>query len=175
MNIFSMSFILQSFVQTIEGGQTLLKVVYLSVSILSGVIASPQINIFLKYILFIFPQITEVENFQILLVLDNYKNGIDYTLFTTPYNRISLFGTFIMYILSFSFDIFVGTFFTIYQNSGMDFIPFIKQLFSLKTLREYEILNEEKRPYLDIELEEIKSKKNIYQSHQIIENENEKK
>ena len=43
----------------------------------------------------------------------------------------------------------------------MDFIPFIKQLFSLKTLRDYEILNEEKRVYLDVELEEIKSKKNM--------------
>ena len=175
INIFSMSFLLQSFVKTIEGGQTLLKVVYLSVSILSGVIASPQINLFLKYILFIFPQITEVENFEALLILDNYKNGIDYTLFNAPYNRISLFDTFIMYILSFLFDIFVGTFFTIYQNSGMDFIPFIKQLFTLKTLRDYDILNEEKNLYLDIELEEMKTKKNIYQNHQTIENENEKK
>ena len=166
MNIFSMSFVLQSFVSTIQGGQTLLKVVYLSVSILSGVIASPQINLFIKYILFIFPQITQVENFE-------YVNGIDSTLFFVPYNRISLFNTFVMYILSFLFDIGLGTFFTIYQNSGMDLIPFIKQLFTLKTLRDFDILYDEKNS--DIELEEIKTKQKIESNHQIIENEKEKR
>ena len=173
MNIFSMSFVLQSFVNTIQGGQTLIKVVYLSVSILSGVIASPQINLFVKYILFIFPQITEVENFEVLFALDNYVNGIDSTLFFVPYNRISLFNTFVMYILSFLFDIGLGTFFTIYQNSGMDLIPFIKQLFTLKTLRDFDILYDEKNS--DIELEEIKTKQKIESNHQIIENEKEKK
>ena len=168
MNIFSMSFVLQSFVNTIQGGQTLIKVVYLSVSILSGVIASPQINLFVKYILFIFPQITEVENFEVLFALDNYVNGIDSTLFFVPYNRISLFNTFVMYILSFLFDIGLGTFFTIYQNSGMDLIPFIKQLFTLKTLRDFDILYDEKNS--DIELEEIKTKQKIESNHQIIEN-----
>ncbi len=144
MNIFSMSFVLQSFVNTIQGGQTLLKVVYLSVSILSGVIASPQIHLFFKYILFIFPQITQVENFEVLFALDNYVNGIDSTLFFVPYNNISLYNTFVMYILSFFFDICLGTFFTIYQNSGMDLLPFIKQFCTYKTLRYYGILYDEK-------------------------------
>ena len=173
MNIFSMSFVLQSFVNTIQGGQTLLKVVYLSVSILSGVIASPQIHLFFKYILFIFPQITQVENFEVLFALDNYLKGIDSTLFFVPYNKISLFNTFIMYILSFLFDICLGTFFTIYQNSGMDLLPFIKHLFSLNTLRDYGILYDEKNS--DIELEEIKTKQKIESNHQIIGNEKEKK
>ena len=128
INIFGMSFLFQSFVKTVQTGQTILKVVYLGVTILSNAIIRPEVPLIAKCILAIFPQITQLANFELLLILDNYPNGIDYTLLTTPYNQITLSNTFTIYCFTFFAYILVATVMASYENSGMDCLSYMKYM-----------------------------------------------
>lgn len=96
LNIFGMSFLFQSFIQRVQTGQTILKIIYIGITILSSATNGPEIPKIAKYILSIFPQITLLSNFETMLVLDNYPK-IDYTLLKTEYNKISLIETFIIF------------------------------------------------------------------------------
>lgn len=142
LNIFGMSFLFQTLVKTVQTGQTILKVVYLGVTILSNAVIHPEVPFIAKVILAIFPQITQLANFELLLILDNYPNGIDYTLFTTPYNQISLSNTLTLFCFTFFTYILIASIMASYENSGMDCISFIKYMIKSAKNAGYRALEE---------------------------------
>ena len=81
---------LNTFIEKIQTGNTLIKVVYIGVLVLAFVVARPEIPTIAKYCFSLFPQVSQVVSLQNILILDNFDTGIDYTLFTTKYNSMSL-------------------------------------------------------------------------------------
>ena len=99
LNIFSLSYFLQYFLTSVQTSQTLLKIMYIGLTILSGIITGTNSNKIFKFIFNFFPQIIQIENFEILFLLDNYKE-IDYNLLTANYNDINLLEVYLFYIIS---------------------------------------------------------------------------
>ena len=124
ISIFSSAFFYQSFIDKIQTGGTIIKMMFIGISIFSIVVMQIEVPLSVKLIFSIFPQITQVLNFQTLLMLDNYKT-IDWTLFTTPFNHLSLLHSLIIYIVIIVLYIGIGFFIMFYRQSGVDFLTFI--------------------------------------------------
>ena len=69
-------------------------------------------------------QILNVLSLQIVIKLDNYP-FLDYTLWNTRNNNLSLFICLFLYLLVVGLYVLLGLFITLYRQSGVDFITFI--------------------------------------------------
>ena len=82
-----------------------------------------------------------MQNFQQLILLDNYKK-LDFDLWKIPYNKISLLDTYTSYFIVIFLHLFLSNFIMSYQNfyfgendenkTEKNFIKFIKYFFSIK-------------------------------------------
>jgi len=115
LSLFSTSMLLHCLTKTIEQSQTLLKLIYLFMSILSSMITKPEVSYFTKKIFSFFPQITLVQNIQVLLLLDNFQK-IDFELMTIPHNKISLLDSYTSYIVFIFIHLFLANIIMSYQN-----------------------------------------------------------
>jgi hypothetical protein len=115
LSLFSTSMLLHCLTKTIEQSQTLLKLIYLFMSILSSMIIKPEVSYFTKKIFSFFPQITLVQNIQVLLLLDNFQK-IDFELMTIPHNKISLLDSYTSYIVFIFIHLFLTNVIMSYQN-----------------------------------------------------------
>ena len=147
--LFSSSLVIHTFTKTTEQSQSLLKLVYIFLTFLSSMITKPEVNYFTKKIFSFFPQIILIQNFQELIMLDNFKTNhffIDYKLLTTPYNKISLLETFITYFVVIFLHLFIANIIMSYQSfyyveknkrdneCNVNFIIFVRKFFSCKNL-----------------------------------------
>ena len=169
IDLFAMCFFLQSFIEKIQTGNTLIKVVYIGVLVLAFVVARPEIPTIAKYCFSLFPQVSQVVSLQNILILDNFDTGIDYTLFTTKYNSMSLLDALIFYIISILLFLGLGFFITLYKNSGLGFVEFVKSLFTCKqrTMDDYKkVINEKEPPNLKVEInhQELSQKNKEYKN-----------
>ena len=142
INLFAMCFFFQSFIDKIQTGNTLIKVVYIGVLIFSFAVARPEVPTWVKLICSIFPQVTQVISLQIFVALDNFETGLDWKLFTSKYSSLSLLSSLICYLVSIFIFIGIGMFVTVFKNSGLSFVDFIKSWFVKKknSIEDYEKL-----------------------------------
>ena len=143
ISLFSTSMLMHCLTKTIEQSQTLLKLVYIFLTFLSSMITKPEVSYFMKKIFAFFPQILLMQNFQQLILLDNYKK-LDFDLWKIPYNKISLLDTYTSYFIVIFLHLFLSNFIMSYQNfyfgendenkTEKNFIKFIKYFFSIKNL-----------------------------------------
>lgn len=151
LNIFGMSLLFQSLVNSIQTGQSLLKVLYIGVTILSNAIIHPKVPFVIKVLFSFFPQITQLANFELLIVLDNYEK-IDFVLATTKLNGISLLNTYALYIFTFVIYIAVSKIISKYKEHNMDIFSYIMYvLLGCKRNGDYSML--EKRDVVDNEFQ----------------------
>ena len=119
ISLFSTSLLMHTLTKTTDQSQTLLKLIYLFLTFLSVIIIKPEVDYTIKKIFSFFPQIILVQNFQELIILDNFKTDhfyIDFQLLKTPYNKISLLDTFITYFIVIFLHIFIAKIIISYQN-----------------------------------------------------------
>ena len=143
ISLFSASLLMHCLTKTIEQSQTLLKLVYLFLTFLSSMITKPEVSYFMKKIFAFFPQILLMENFQQLILLDNYKK-IDFDLWKIPYNKISLLDTYISYFVIIFLHLFLSNAILSYQNFyfgenednkvNKNLMKFLKYFFRIKNL-----------------------------------------
>ena len=167
ISLFSSSLLIHTLTKTTEQSQTLLKLIYIFLTFLSSMITKPEVNYFTKKIFSIFPQIILIQNFQELIMLDNFKTNsffIDYQLLKTPYNKISLLESFISYFVIFFIHLFIANIILSYQNfytseknknncENINFILFLKNFFKCKNLLRFNF------GYMN--LEEVASKNDL--------------
>ena len=149
ISLFSSALVIHTFTKTTEQSQSLLKLVYIFLTFLSSMITKPEVNYITKKIFSFFPQIILIQNFQELIMLDNFKTNhfyIDYKLLTTPYNKISLLESYITYFVVIFLHLFLANIIMSYQSfyyaeknkkdneCNINFIIFIKKFFSFKNL-----------------------------------------
>ena len=116
--------------------------VYIGVLIFSFAVARPEVPTWVKLICSIFPQVTQVISLQIFVALDNFETGLDWKLFTSKYSSLSLLSSLICYLVSIFIFIGIGMFVTVFKNSGLSFVDFIKSWFVKKknSIEDYEKL-----------------------------------
>ena len=149
ISLFSTSLLMHTLTKTTEQSQTLLKLIYIFLTFLSAMITKPEVNYITKKIFTFFPQIILIQNFQELIMLDNFKTNkffIDFQLLKTPYNKISLLETFISYIVVIFIHLFIANIIISYQNfynnekntnnncENINFIMFLKNFLKCKNL-----------------------------------------
>ena len=150
ISLFSMSLLMHTLTNTTEQSQTLLKLIYIFLTFLSSMITKPEVNYAVKKIFSFFPQIILIQNFQELIILDNFKTGhffIDFQLLKTPYNKISLLDTFISYFVVIFIHIFTANIIMSYKNfysaknsnncENINFILFLKNFLKFKNLAKF--------------------------------------
>ena len=118
LNIFGLSFFFASFIQKVESGQKITKFIYIGSTIMGLLILDTGISKFLRVIFAFLPNINFMISLSILLLLDNFKNGVDMTLLRTKHNQISLLDSFIISLCSFLFYIIFGILIIAY-NEGV--------------------------------------------------------
>ena len=143
ISLFSTSMLMHCLTKTIEQSQTLLKLVYLFLTFLSSMITKPEVSYFMKKIFAFFPQILLMQNFQQLILLDNYKK-LDFELWKVPYNKISLLDTYMSYFIIIFLHLFLSNFIMSYQNfyfgeneenkPEKNFMKFLKYFFKIRNL-----------------------------------------
>ena len=119
ISLFTTSLLVHTLTKTTEQSQSLLKLIYLFITFLSALITKPEVSYFTKKIFSFFPQIILIQNFQELIMLDNFKTKhfyIDYELLKTPYNKVSLLDTFITYFIVIILHLFIANIIISYQN-----------------------------------------------------------
>ena len=186
VSIFSTSMLMHCLTKTIEQSQTLLKLVYIFLTFLSSMITKPEVSYFTKKIFMFFPQIILIQNFQELILLDNFRN-IDFDLWKVPYNKISLLDIYISYFIIIFLHLFLANIIMSYQNfyyAGKDnednkgdknLVKFIKSFFRIKNLVKFNFgyINleeiEEDKNNIEIEMEN-NSKENDYDNINNINN-----
>ena len=150
LSLFSTSLLMHTFTKTTEQSQTLLKLIYIFLTFLSTMITKPEVNYITKKIFSFFPQIILIQNFQELIMLDNFKTNnifIDYQLLKTPYNKVSLLDSFISYFIVIFIHLFIANIIISYQNfynneknannnncENVNFIIFLKNFLKCKNL-----------------------------------------
>ena len=174
ISLFSSSLLLHTLTKTAEQSQTLLKLVYIFLTFLSSMITKPEVSYFIKKVFSFFPQIILIQNFQELIMLDNFKTKhfyIDYELLKTPFNKISLLNSFISYIEAIFLHIFIANIIISYQNfyiaernsnnacENINLILFLKNFLKIKNLFKF------KFGYLN--LEDIENNTIKYQPNEI--------
>ena len=170
ISLFSSSLLIHTFTKTTEQSQTLLKLVYIFLTFLSSMITKPEVSYFTKKIFSFFPQIILIQNFQELIMLDNFKTNsffIDYKLLKTPHNKISLLESFITYFIVILLHLFISNIIMSYQSfyyveknlkdheCSTYFIMFVKKFFSYKNLFRLNF------GYLNLEEEEQRDENNL--------------
>ena len=125
ISIFASSFFFHSFIDRTQTGDTLVKILFIGISVFSIVVMRTEIPLYVKLIFSIFPQITQVYNYSTFLKLDNLNASMDWFLFTAKHNKLSLFDTLIIYIVMIVVYMLLGIFITNYRKSGLDFCSFI--------------------------------------------------
>lgn len=115
INMFGMCYLFETFVQTINSGQMIIKLIY----ILYFLLRRPEVNVIVKYFLCPFPQFPEVINFELFLLLNNFPNGCDWKLMNTAYNNMTLLSTFIILIVDLILYVLLAYFINVYSQSGL--------------------------------------------------------
>ena len=145
VSLFTTSLLMYSLTKTIDQSQILLKIIYLFLTFLSSIIARPEVSYFMKKIFCFFPQYILIQNWQLLLLLDNFKK-IDFEFWINPYNKISLLETFICYFVVIFIHLILSHVIISYQNfyngcnnisdnkGFKNLINFIKTFFKFRNL-----------------------------------------
>lgn len=119
INMFGMCYLFETFVQTINSGQTLTKLFYLGISILYFLLRRPEVNVIVKYFFCLFPQFPEDINFELFLLLNNFPNGCDWKVMNTAYNNMTLLSTFIIFLVDFILYVLLAYFINVQNQSGL--------------------------------------------------------
>lgn len=129
MNMFGMCYLFATFVQNVNSGQTLIKLLYFGIFTLCFLLRRPEASVTLKYLVCLFPQFPEIINFEILLLLNNFPNGCDWKLMNASYNNFTLLLTFLIMVIDCGLYVFLAFFINDYKESGFDFITYLTKLF----------------------------------------------
>jgi hypothetical protein len=129
LNILAMALVFHQFVDNVRSGQSLLKLLYLGVSVFSVVVSREEVNVTIKYIFSIFPQILLKVSFEIFLQTKNFQNGIDLHMLYANFKSISMLKIYVMYTIDFVILIFFAFFIQAYQRSSLTLIEYILSWF----------------------------------------------
>lgn len=77
LNLFSMAFFIHSFVDKVQTGNTIIKVLFIGMGTFSIVLMGTDVSLRTKLIFSIFPQVTQAYNCATFLKLDNIPSSID--------------------------------------------------------------------------------------------------
>ncbi len=138
INIFGFCFFFVSFVEKVDTGQKIVKIIYIGSIFIGLLLLQTGISNIVRIVLIFLPNINLMISINLIIHLDNFEI-IDWTLLTTKHNKLSLFDSFLLSIISFLIYIIFGTIIISYKEGNL------KYLFSSKESEE-----EEKGEKIDI-------------------------
>jgi hypothetical protein len=125
LNIIGMALVFHQFVDNIRSGQSLLKVVFIGVSIFSVVINRDEVSIVYKYLFSIFPQTVLKCSFEIFMQTKNYEKGLDTNMLFAYFKGMNMFILYSLYIIDFVLYFSFAFFLQRFSQSGMGFGQFL--------------------------------------------------
>ena len=125
LNILGMALVFHQFVSDIRSGQSLLKLVYISFSILSAVISREGVSYIFRYVFSIFPQTVLKSSFEIFLSTKNFENGLDWTMMFAYYKGVNMFILYSIYIADFVLYVLFAYFLQGYSQSGLGLCDYL--------------------------------------------------
>jgi len=149
LNILGMALVFHQFVNDVRSGQSLLKLVYISVSLFSVVISREGVHYIFRYIFSIFPQTVLKSSFEIFLSTSNFENGLDWNMMFAYYKGVNMCLLYTIYLIDFIIYILFAYFLQNYSQSGLGFTEFVfsscvkrrRKIYSLKKEAKEESIN----------------------------------
>ena len=129
LSVFAAALFYHTLIDKVRTASTIMKVLTLCLFAFAYVIIQEGIPLYVKLIFSLFPQVLVVLNMEVLQMIDNFPS-ITFGLWMTPYYNYSLFTSFMSYIIMIALHLGLALFIMSFRESGLDFIPFVKSLFT---------------------------------------------